>query len=76
MVVDFAKMLAMQLPLDSGARVALETFSDNAEVYLTVNDDQGVMKVMNAMTIPYFVGGTTNTAEAIRQLVNRLLQSE
>lgn len=95
-IVDFSKSLAIDLPLDGGARVALETFSDNVEVtmshtvfcreteqyivsfpqvYLTIADGHGVMTVMDAMTIPYFVGGTTNTAEAIRQATNTLFQS-
>lgn len=43
---------------------------------MTVSDAQGVMNVMDAMTIPYFVGGSTNTAEALNQVVNRLFQSK
>ena len=31
-VVDFAKSVALDLPLDGGARIALETFSDDVQV--------------------------------------------
>lgn len=71
-VVDFTKNVAQQLPLNGGSRVALEAFSDHVQVYLTVRDPQGVVNVMNAMTIPYFVGGSTNTAAALTELYQNL----
>lgn len=73
-VVDFAKSVALQLPLDNGARVAMETFSDDVTVYFTVTDAQGVMTIMDEMSVPYFIGKTTNTAAALESVVQSLFR--
>jgi hypothetical protein len=74
LMIDFVKSIAMALPLSGGSKVALATFSDGVETYLTLSDSQGVINVMNAMSIPYFVGGSTNTAAALATLATSLFQ--
>ncbi len=54
------------------SRVGLLTYSDNARLYFNLNDYGNKYDILNALP-PYYTGGTTNTAGAIRLVLPRNL---
>lgn len=68
MLVDFAKAVALYLPLDGTTRVGLETFDDRETIYFNLKDHNTRSAIINAMSLPHFSGGTTNTAAALRAM--------
>lgn len=65
-VITFAKAVVRQLPVGEGTRVGMLTYGDTPQKYFDLRDYNDMEGTMNAMTIPYFSGGTTNTAGALR----------
>ena len=66
MIVHYMQNIVRNLNMDEGTRVGLITFSTDASVIFHLNDFDNERDVLNAMNTPY-IGGTTNTAEALRK---------
>lgn len=61
-LLSFLKDLVTDLPVGSGINAALQTFSNEAQVYFHLKDYQAKIQYLNVMTLPYFLNGRTNTS--------------
>ena len=59
-----SKMLAVNL-YSSKIRIALETFADDPVLVFDFTDDVAKLAQLDALHVPY-IGGTTDTAKALR----------
>jgi len=66
--MDFARNVVHQLPVGTGVRVGMETYGDNPQKYFDLRDYNNLEGTLNAMSIPYFSAGTTNTAAALAMM--------
>jgi collagen type VI alpha len=73
---EFARELVFGLNINgnSGSRVGLELFADNAQVRFNLNDYDSKMAMVNAMTL-YYTRGTTNTGAAISNMRSSMFTS-
>lgn len=76
--IDFVKSLVYSLNINPqsnrGARVGALTFSTEADIRFNLNEYTSSMEILNALTFRY-VGGTTNTAAALRTMRERMFSS-
>ena len=63
--VEFLQELAMSLSVASNILIALETYSSDEIVYFHFSDFESKQNALNALSVPYLHGGTTNTAAAL-----------
>ena len=49
-------------------RLGLQTFSDGVTEYFDLNDYQNKLDYLNAMTLPFFLNGRTNTAGELKAI--------
>ncbi len=73
--VSFLQELAMSLPVGISMQLALETYSSTERVYIYFSDYESKRSILNALSVPYLYGGSTNTAGALRRLRNEVLTS-
>ena len=45
------------------------------QMYFHLNDNSDVMQIMDAMSIPYFQGGSTNTPRALQYMRENMFTS-
>ena len=55
----------MSLSVASNILIALETYSSDEIVYFHFSDSESKQNALNALSVPYLHGGTTNTAAAL-----------
>ncbi len=57
-------------------QVALVVFGSNERVIFRLNDYDTKLEILNAIAAPYFTGGTTNTAGALRAIRTQVFTAE
>ncbi len=65
--VEFLQELALSLPVSSTIQLALETYSSQETVHFYFSDFETKRQILNALSVPYLLGGTTNTAAALKR---------
>ena len=73
--IDFLQELAMSLSVASNIQLALETYSTDETVYFYFSNFESKRNVLNALSVPYLHGGTTNTAAALTTAGNSIFST-
>lgn len=75
LMINYVLKVITFLNINSGTRVGMVVYSNNAEVVFRLNEYSKLEDVLNGMNIPY-IGGTTNTADALRLTREQLFRQE
>ncbi|KAI0210897.1 Collagen alpha-5(VI) chain [Lamellibrachia satsuma] len=73
--IEFVQKLVYGLNLNSGSRVAAETFSNSTNIRYYLNEYTMKYAALNALSF-YYTAGTTNTASAIDTMRNNIFTSD
>ena len=65
----------MSLSVASNIQLALETYSTDETVYFYFSNFESKRNILNALSVPYLHGGTTNTAAALTTAGNSIFST-
>ena len=69
MVLKFTTSVILELPISQGTRVGIETFAKTSTIHFLPQDYASKSALLiNALDLPYYKGGITNTADALKKL--------